>query len=149
MFSTPRISYALARAGSLPAWLGRVSPRFGTPAVSIVVYGTAAFLLAAGGTFAWLAGLSVLTRVFIYLGCIAALPALRRQGSGADGVVLDDKSIRLPGGYAIPMIAVLVCLALLTQAKPDDYLATAALLTVGSGLFIGARFAGSGSRSGR
>jgi amino acid transporter len=150
MFSTPRISYALALAGSLPAWFGRVAPRFGTPAVSIVVYGAAAFVLAAGGTFAWLAGLSVLTRVFIYLACIASLPAMRRRSDVAgEGGVADRKTIRLPGGFLIPVIAVLVCLALLTQVKPGDYVATAAMLAVGTVLFAGARLAGSGSRGPR
>jgi amino acid transporter len=147
IFSTPRISYALALAGSLPAWFGRVSPRFGTPAVSIFLYGTAAFVLAAGGTFAWLAGLSVLTRVLIYLGCIASLPASRRRSAAmGEGGAEDANAIRLPGGFLIPAVAVAVCLGLLTQVKPGDYLVTAAMLAVGSGLFAGARVAGSGSR---
>jgi amino acid transporter len=128
LFSTPRITYALALEGSLPARLATVSTRFGTPAVSILVFGTAAFLLAAGGSFVWLAGLSVLTRVFIYVGCIAALPALRRRAD-------DPAAMRLPGGLFIPGLAVLICLGLLTQVKPMDYLATAVLLGLGSVLY--------------
>ncbi len=129
LFSTPRITYALALDGSLPAWFATVSARFGTPGVSIVVFGTAAFLLAAGGSFVWLAGLSVLTRVLIYVGCIAALPALRQRAAGEPGV------FRLPGGWLIPGLAVLICLALLTQVKPMDYLVTALMLGVGSVLY--------------
>jgi len=128
LFSTPRITYALALDGSLPAWFATVSARFGTPAVSILVFGAAAFLLAAGGSFVWLAGLSVLTRVFIYVGCIAALPALRRRAD-------DPAAMRLPGGLFIPGLAVLICLGLLTQVKPMDYLATAVMLGVGSVLY--------------
>jgi len=78
LFSAPRITYALARDGQLPAWFALVPLRFGTPAVSIGVYGTLAFLLAAGGSFVWLAGLSVLARVLIYVG--AASPLCRRCG---------------------------------------------------------------------
>ena len=133
LFSTPRITYALGLNGSLPAWFATVSPRFGTPSVSIVIYGVAAFLLAAGGSFVWLAGLSVLTRVLIYVGCIAALPALRRRAPNEPGV------IRLPGGLFVPGLAVLICLALLTRVKPMDYLATALLLGVGSVLYVLAR----------
>ena len=132
LFSTPRITYALALDGSLPAWFATVSARFGTPAVSILVFGAAAFLLAAGGSFVWLAGLSVLTRVFIYVGCIAALPALRRRAD-------DPAAMRLPGGLFIPGLAVFICLALLTQVKPMDYLATAVMLGLGSVLYAFAR----------
>lgn len=135
LFSTPRITYALALDGALPSWFATVSTRFGTPGVSIVVFGAAAFLLAAGGSFVWLAGLSVLTRVLIYLGCIAALPALRRRAADEPGVM------RLPGGLLIPGLAVFVCLALLTQVKPLDYLATAVMLGVGSLLYAFARAA--------
>ncbi len=133
LFSAPRITYALGLDGSLPAWFARVSPAFGTPAVSIMVFGAAAFLLAAGGSFAWLAGLSVLTRVLIYVGCFVTLPALRRQGGDAPGVM------RLPGGLVIPALAVLICLALLTQVKAGDYLVTGAMLAVGAMLYALAR----------
>lgn len=133
LFSTPRVTYALARDEQLPAAFGRVSTRFGTPAVSIVVFGAAGFLLAAAGSFAWLAGLSVLTRVLIYVGCIAAVPALRRKTGVEPGV------LRLPGGLLIPVIAVCVCLALLTQVKGSDYLVTGAMLGVGSVLYLIAR----------
>lgn len=136
MFSTPRVTYALALEGSLPAWFAKVSPHFGTPATSIFVYGAAGFALAAGGTFTWLAGLSVVTRVFIYLGCIASMPALRRHTQ--DG----SRAIRLPGGAAIPLLAVLTCLALLTQVAWADYLATAGLLAVGTALFALSRVTG-------
>jgi amino acid transporter len=133
LFSTPRVTYALGLAGSLPAWFAKVSPRFGTPSASIVVFGTAAFVLAAGGSFVWLAGLSVLTRVLIYVGCITALPVLRHRAAD------DPRVIRLPGGVLIPGLAVVICLALLTQVKPMDYLATALMLGVGTLLYVVAR----------
>jgi amino acid transporter len=138
LFSAPRITYALGLDGSLPAWFASVSGRFGTPAVSIVVFGVAAFLLAAGGSFAWLAGLSVLTRVLIYVGCFAALPVLRRRGDDPAGV------LRLPGGHVIPALAVLICLALLTQVKPGDYLVTGAMLAAGAVLYAVAKRARTG-----
>ena len=129
MFSTPRITYALATDGSLPDWFAVVPARFGTPSVSIAVFGAAGFVLAAGGSFVWLAGLSVLTRVLIYVGCIAALPALRGRAS------TDGRVVRLPGGLLIPGLAIVVCLALLTQVKPLDYLATGMMLGIGSLLY--------------
>jgi amino acid transporter len=133
LFSTPRITYALALEGALPAWFATVSKRFGTPGVSIVVFGAVAFVLAAAGSFVWLASLSVLTRVLIYAGCIAAVPTLRRQGHDHPAVM------RLPGGFSIPALAIAICLALLTQVRLLDYLATTAMLAVGTVLYWLAR----------
>lgn len=132
IFSTPRVLYALAREGHLPALLARVPARLGTPALSIVAFGTAAFLLAAWGSFAWLAAASVLTRLLIYLVSIAAVPVLR----GGDD---DDETIRLPGGFFIPLLAGTICVGLLTQVAAAIYLPTAALLVVGTVLFVVAR----------
>jgi amino acid transporter len=133
LISTPRITYALGLDGRLPGGFARVSPRFGTPAVSIVLFGVLGFALAAAGSFAWLAGLSVLTRVLIYIGCIAALPSLRRTSpAGAH-------TLRVPGGYAIPALAMAACLGLLTQVRPSDYVVTALMLGVGTVLYWIAR----------
>src|SRR5690606_40800644 len=67
MLSTPRVTYAMARAGSLPRFLGAVHPVHRTPSASIVVYGVLLFALAASGTFVELAGISVLTRLLLHL----------------------------------------------------------------------------------
>ncbi len=133
LISAPRITYALALDGSLPEWFARVPARFGTPAFSIVTFGAAAFALAAGGSFVWLAGLSVLTRLLIYIGCAAALPALRRRATD------EPKVMRLPGGWLIPGLAVLICVGLLTQVRPRDWVVTAAMLCAGSVLYALAR----------
>jgi amino acid transporter len=133
LISTPRITYALALDGSLPEWFARVPARFGTPAFSIVTFGAAAFALAAGGSFVWLAGLSVLTRLLIYIGCAAASPALRRRATD------EPKVMRLPGGRLIPGLAVLICVGLLTQVRLRDWVVTAAMLCAGSVLYAIAR----------
>ncbi|MGI9245225.1 MAG: APC family permease [Steroidobacteraceae bacterium] len=133
LLATSRISYALALDHRLPRAFAAVSPRFGTPLFSILVFGGLGFALAAAGSFVWLAGLSVLARVLLYLSCIAALPALRRAAPEARRMRV------LPGGLAIPVLAALTCLALLTQVKGADWAATAILLGVGSVLYAVAR----------
>mgnify|MGYP001275767262 CR=1 FL=1 len=127
MFSTPRISYRLGLDGQLPAWFATVHPRYLTPANSIWAYGIAAFLLAASGSFVWLAVLSVLTRLLLYLLCIASMPAVRRQA---------QTRMQLLGGWSVPLLASLVCVALLTQVQWASVVATFALLAVGSMLFV-------------
>jgi amino acid transporter len=146
--STPRITYALSRAGLLPRAFGRVHAAYRTPAVSIVVYGAAVFALAASGSFVELARISVLTRLLIYLAVIAALPRLRRRaapGAGPGGP--PARAWRLPGGYVIPGAAALVCVALLVQVSWDSVWHTAIYLAVGSALYALARRGGAGRAS--
>jgi amino acid transporter len=133
MLSTPRITYRLALDGHLPYWFGKVHPTFKTPLRSIVFFGTACFFLAVSSGFVWLAGLSVLTRVLVYLVCFAALPRLKTHFGAAQG------ALRLPGGYGVPLLAVVVCIGLLTQVKALAYVSAAALLAVGSLLYVAAR----------
>ena len=78
MLSAPRMTYVMARHGTLPKLFGRVSDRYRTPAVSIVLYGGLSFVLGVYGSFAWLAGLTVLARLLIYVLSISAIPYLRR-----------------------------------------------------------------------
>jgi amino acid transporter len=120
MLSTPRITYSLANEGSLPAWFGAVHERFGTPARSIIFYGVVGLLLAIAGSFVYLAVLSVLTRVLLYTLCCAALP-------------------KLGGSLPLAGLALAVCGWLLTQVKPEAWLATAAFVAVGVGMYALAR----------
>ena len=129
MFSSPRITYRLALDAQLPRVFASVHPRHQTPWVSILVYGGASFLLAATGSFVWLAVLSVFTRLLIYMTCIASMPRIRSVAGDVPG------QIKLPGGIAIPLIAMLVCIALLTRVSLESVLATATLLAVGTILF--------------
>jgi len=133
MFSTARISYRLGLDGQLPSWFGRVHGRWQTPANSILCYGLAAFVLAASGSFVWLAVLSVCIRLLLYLLCIFSMPAAERQSGSEPGY------LRLPGGPALRWLAVLVCLGLMTQISLASVLGTLALLLVGSVLFLLAR----------
>lgn len=136
MFSTPRITHQFGQDGQLPAWFGKVHPRFGTPANSVWVYGLASLALAVTGSFVWLAVLSVFTRLLIYAACIVSLPAAERQPpSGEDG-------LRLRGGWLVPALALLACVGLGSQVSLVSVLATAALLLVGSALFVLARHRG-------
>jgi len=129
MFSSPRITYRLALDGQLPPAFASIHPKHGTPWVSVVVYGAASFILAATGSFVWLAVLSVFTRLLIYMTCIAATPRVRAAAGDEPG------QIRLPGGPVIPLCAMVICAALLTRVGLDSVIATAALLLVGTALF--------------
>jgi amino acid transporter len=132
MFAVPRITYRLALDGNLPPWFGTVHPSYKTPVWSIVFYGTACFFVAASGSFVWLAGLSVLTRVPLYLVCIGAIPRLKNRFGNTPG------ALRLPGGHVVPVLAALVCVGLLTQVKALAYVSAGGFLAVGSVLYVAA-----------
>lgn len=129
-FSTPRVTYRLAIDGFLPAQLGKVNPGSGMPSQSVVLFGVFGFLLAASGSFVWLATISVIVRVLIYLACIAAM----NRSAHMDG-------IRMPGGWLISAFAVLFCTYLLTQASLASWITSGVLLLAGSVLFAVTRIA--------
>jgi amino acid transporter len=129
MLSTPRLTYTMALDGGLPAWFGAVHPRFRTPANSVIFLGAIVFALAVVGEFAWLAGMSAVVRLLIYLACIGSLPHLRRRRADTPGC------FRLPGGYVIPLAAVAVCVWLLLHLTLRGALVTAAFLAVGGVLY--------------
>jgi basic amino acid/polyamine antiporter, APA family len=76
MTASTRTSYAMARDGLLPAWFGGVSPRYATPANSILFMGGLIAVLALSGSFVALAVMSTLARMVIYALSIASLPRL-------------------------------------------------------------------------
>ena len=127
-FSAPRLTYALARDRTLPAALGHVHPRFATPDASIALFAGIALVLVMVGDFVWLAALSALVRILVYVACIAAMPRIRKL-HGARGFTL-------PGGWTIPVLAVLGSLILVSSVSLNSALATLAALAAGAGLYI-------------
>jgi amino acid transporter len=126
MLTAPRMTYAMARYGTLPSPLAAVHERFLTPHVSILLYGVLSLSLALSGTFAWLAGMSSLARIIGYGLCIATLPRLKARFGDRPG------ALRLPGGMVIPILAFLVCIWLVMQTKLDAVLVTAGFVAAGT-----------------
>lgn len=130
MLSAPRMTYALARLGFLPAWFGKIHPRFRTPVNSILFYAVFGLLLAISGSFIWLAVISTLARLLSYILGVAALPFLEKK------LEPTPDQFRLPGGYLIPVLALLLCLWLITFASVTMWLTTAAFFALGSILYL-------------
>ncbi|HEX8256751.1 MAG TPA: APC family permease [Allosphingosinicella sp.] len=129
MTSTPRATFALARKGLLPAWFGRVSERYHTPANSILFMGAAGALLALTGSFVWLAVVSTLARLFVYGLSLAALPGVQREAGERPGRALYPW---LAGGLA-------VCFWAMLQSQWPAWRMLLALVAVGSLLYWLAR----------
>jgi basic amino acid/polyamine antiporter, APA family len=129
----PRYLFALAQDGFGPRALARVHPRYRTPAVAIVTQSAIALVLALSGSFVWLAMLSIIARLATYIGTAAAVPVLRKRFGDRPG------AMRLPGGIAIPVAALLLCVAFLASATWANLAAGAAALAVGALLYLGRR----------
>ncbi len=131
MLAVPRLTFALSEQRSLPRWFGEVHERHATPGNSILFLGVLGTLFALSGSFVWLAAASSLTRLISYVLCIASLPAIRAQADEETRAL----AFRLRGGYAIPLVALLLCLWIMFQSALDAWLMTGALLLVGLGLY--------------
>jgi len=133
--SAPRITFALARSGSLPAWLSRVHHKYQTPHVSLWIYGILCLALAVSGSFVKLAVMSTLARLLTYIICIAALPRLENSTES-----IEDQ-FKLPGGLLIPGIAILLCLWLISYASAEAWMTCLAFMALGAVLyFLSRRF---------
>lgn len=130
ILANSRITVGMAEQRMIPAAFASISPRFGTPVVSILFYGLSAMLLALSGTFVFLAVISALARLFAYLGCIAAAPVLDRHFGTRRAWW---RRLLFPG------IATTLCLWAMTQSKPDEWTGVGLLASVGAVLYLIAR----------
>ena len=128
VFAAPRYLYALARDGYGPRQLDAIHPRFRTPTIALWATLAVAWPLALHGSFVGLAALSVVARLFAYVGTAAAVPILRRTQRAPEG------SFRLPGGPTIPIAAVLLAIGLAASASRANLVA--ALVAIVAGLAV-------------
>jgi amino acid transporter len=125
----PRYLHALAMDGFGPRALTAIHPRFRTPAVAILVIGVLSLLLALTGSFVQLALLSVVARLFTYIGTAVAVLVLRRRYGDRPG------ALQLPGGALIPIAATVLSLGLLASASLQNLVAGAIALVLGAAIY--------------
>lgn len=127
--SVSRITSSLSDQHLLPRWFGRISPRFATPANSILAVGALGLVLALSGTFVVLAAISSLSRLFVYLACALAVPRLDFMA----GIR------RWSMGVLLPVAAGLLCVWAAAQSRIEEWQAFGASLLAGTVLFMLAR----------
>lgn len=125
----PRVTAAMAEQGELPRLFDRRSAN-GAPFISVFLYGGVALLLAASGTFVFLAVVATLARLFVYTLCAAAIPALDRR---------EDGPPRWLRGILLPVAVILFCLWAASQSGQGEWLTFLAFLIAGALLFALAR----------
>ena len=110
-----RIPFALSEDGMMPTWLVRVSPRYGTPWVAIIVAGVI-YTIFATNAFAFLVVADVFLNTLVLVACFFALWVLRRR-------IPDVPRKRIPGGYvglALVTLGPLAVLAVAVYSQVND-----------------------------
>lgn len=127
MIMASRLAYGMARQGLLPPVLGRVLPGRRTPGVAIAVTTAVAMVLAATGELVDLASTVVLLLLFVFLSTNVAVLVLRRER-------VEHDHFRSP--TAVPVLAVVSCLVLLTQQEVRHWALAGVLLAVGAVVYV-------------
>ena len=124
----PRILYAFARAGQLPAAVARIHPQYQTPHVAVIVFVALAWLAAVYGSFVGLVAVSAIARLFFSAATCLAIPVLRRR--------LPPAPFRVPGGLLIPLAATALSLWLLSGVDRAQAAAGGLALAAGLALYL-------------
>jgi basic amino acid/polyamine antiporter, APA family len=132
MLYAPRLAYSLAAQGDFPSVFAKLHARFQTPAVSIVFYACTAWILALSGTFLWIVALSSGSMIILYAGICASLIRLRKLRPNAD-------ALRIPFGRLVSVVAVAICLLLLTALTRRNLLLMCVTSAIASANWLWAR----------
>ena len=130
MLSGPRMVYALGRDHMLPTWFQAIHVRYGTPANAIIFVGALGLGLALSGSFLQLAAMSTVVRLVVYASCILALPRLDKQRTES------ARPFNLPGGYLIPMLALILCFWLMSFASGQSWLTAGIFAALGTVFYL-------------
>jgi amino acid transporter len=131
---TPRMLYALADGGHLPAFFARIHPRFRTPHVAIIAFAVVTSCIALVNDFTALAATSVVSRLCFFASTCLAVPVLRRRCPAPVG------RFRIPGGLIVSLLATALCVWLIGASTPAQRLACGGAVIVGTLLYAWARF---------
>jgi amino acid transporter len=125
----PRILYALAHGGQIPAPLGRIHATYRTPHVAVLVFTALVCVVALAGSFPQLVAVSAIARLLFSATTCLAVPVLRRRMAGA------PRGFAVPGGPLVPLAAAAVSLWLLAGLTGAQAQAGVAALVAGALLF--------------
>lgn len=116
---TPRSLFAGANDGIFPKFLGKVHPKFATPYMAVITYGSLIFIFSVFGGFKQLAILASAAILLIYLAVILSTLKLRNRNNEGN-----ERTFRAPGGFITPLIGIAAITWLLTSLKRWEILST-------------------------
>lgn len=122
---SPRVLFAFARDGLLPAAMGKVHPKTHVPYVAILVNSMITMSLALSGTFQKLVVLSTLAAAIVYfMGCVACLVLRKRDVKQA------GEPLKLAVTPFVAVIGMLGMAAIVSQSTADEIIASVATIVV-------------------
>jgi len=128
--SGSRMLFALAEQGDLPSVFAHIHARFRTPDVAIIFTCLVTLALALTGSFVKLAAISAIARLLVYAGTCASVLVLRRESRAA---------FTIPLGPVVPVLALLICVAILTNTTGEQVQRGGLALAAGAALYLLAR----------
>ena len=129
--ATPRMLFAFARDGFLPAAFARTHPVHRSPATAILVQCAIVLALAISGTFERLAILANISALALYATCCLATWQLRRRDIRSGGT-----PFRVPMPGVVIVLACLVISWMLSSVTAAEWLAFGVAVLVAAGLFL-------------
>jgi amino acid transporter len=133
VLSVPRVLFAASKDAVIPLKvLAKVHPKYATPYVSIISYTLLSLLLAILGGFQYLAVISSTSALLIALGIALSVIKLRRE----EKQVANSKTFRIPGGYTVPVLAIIVIFWFLSNLSTEKQIGLSVLIGILSLLFF-------------
>ena len=129
--AVPRMLFALARDGFLPAALARVHSRWRTPHVAIAAQTAIVLAVALFGNFEVLALAANVTVLIVYAVCCLATMELRRRDVRAGGV-----PFQVPLAGVAPLLALTVIGWMLWSLEPGEWKAAAVILAAAAIVYL-------------
>ncbi len=108
LIGASRLLYALGRSGMVPAWFGRLHPRFRTPGNALLFIGALSVIAPFFGrqTLVWMVDAGGFSIVISYILVAVSFVVLRRREPGM------DRPFRAPGGQATGVLAAVLAIGL-------------------------------------
>lgn len=133
VLSVPRILFAAASDNVIPIKiLSKVHSKYATPYVAIIAFTGLGFLFASFGGFKELAIISSAASLIIALGVSIALIKLRKKHKDDS----QEKTFRVPGGYLVPILSVIVILWFLSNLSENKILGFGFLIAIFTALYF-------------
>jgi APA family basic amino acid/polyamine antiporter len=132
----PRVLFGAARDKVIPVKiLAAVHKKYATPYASIVLFTALGCFFAIVGEFKQLAVLSSASILLIYMGvALASIKARYKKENGSD-------TFKIPGGYIIPVISVLIILWFLSNLTKNEIIGIISFIGILSLIYLGLNFA--------
>jgi APA family basic amino acid/polyamine antiporter len=131
MLSQPRILFAMARDGLLPAFFADIHPRFRTPWKSTIVTGLFVGTLGAFLPLRVLAELVNIGTLLAFVLVCGAVLVMRRINPGA------HRPFRTPFVPLVPILGIALCLLLMFSLPPENWYRLGIWLLIGFAIYFG------------